>query len=197
MRPPNSLTDDELKAYAEEHLQYEVDMLTWSAGVLTSLAIYKDKGPLPLVITNGLLNTFAVHARNLIDFLYSGSGNKDFPTDIIIEDYVDTATLAQALPEISPLLEEAKKKAHKQVAHLTRERMEYEKAGKEWTFIEIAQHIRQALASIAPYIPNARISDNLKRKISSRELEIPKVDISLKNAPDGRPIGVCFTLQLK
>jgi hypothetical protein len=194
MRSPYSLTDDELKAYAEEHLQYEVDMLTWSAGVLAFLASHKDKGALPLVINNGLLNTFGVHARTLIDFIYSRSRKSDHPSDIIIEDFIDEATLKNNLSGISPLLNKTLHKANKQIAHLTINRIEYGEVGKEWKFIEVAQHICQALASIAPCIPSSRISDNLKQKIS-RQLEIPKVDISIKNAPDGRPIGVCFSLE--
>lgn len=196
MKPPHSLTDDELKAYAEEHLQYEVDMLIWSAGVLAFLAIYRDKGYLPWVINNGLLNTFAVHARNLIDFVYSRSRGKDFATDIVIEDYVDEDTVAKALPAISPLLENILTKANKQVAHLTRERIEYEKAGKEWKFIEVVKHVLQALALIAPHIPSSRIGDGLRQKLSRTQVEIPVVDISLKNAPDGHPMGVCFSLRL-
>lgn len=196
MKSPHSLTDDELKAYADEHLQYEVDMLIWSAGVLAFLTAYRDKGYLPWAINNGLLNTFAVHARNLIDFLYSRSRGKDLATDIVIEDYVDESTVAKALPAISPLLEEVLTKANKQAAHLTRERIEYEKGGKEWKFIEVVKHVLQALASIAPHIPSSRISDGLRQKLSRTQVEIPIVDISLKNAPDGHPVGVCLLLRL-
>jgi len=116
-------------------------MLAFSAGILASLLPCKEKVPLSVVFINGLLNTFAVHARNLIDFLYSGSINKDYATDIIIEDYVDKAVIDKALLKITLLLKDAQTKAHKQVAHLTMDRIQYEKAGKEWQFIEVAVHI--------------------------------------------------------
>jgi len=196
MRPPQSLTDDELKAYAEVHLKYEVNMLIWSATVLAFLTRYGDRGHLPWVINNGLLTAFAVHARNLVDFLYSRSKGKDRATDIIIEDYVDKDTVAKILPGISPLLEDVLTKANKQAAHLTRERIKYEKAGKEWKFIEIAKDILLALASVAPYIPSSRIGDVVKEQLARTQIEMPVVDISFQNASDDRPIGVCFSLRL-
>jgi hypothetical protein len=194
MKRPIGLSDEELKAYAEEPLPYEVDMLISSAGILVFLANYRDKGCLPWAVYNGLLNTFAVHARNVVLFLYSRSTGKGFATDVVIEDYVDEGTVKRILTSISPLLAEALTKANKQVGHLTRERIEYEKTGKEWKYIEVANHIIRALASIAPHIPSSRISEELKQKLSRAQVEIPVVDISLKYAPDGRPIGVSFSL---
>jgi hypothetical protein len=196
MKSPHSLTDDELREYAEEHLQYEVDMLCWSAGILAKLAPYKDKGLLPWAINNGLLTTFAVHARNLVQFLYFHSKGKDYATDIVIEDYVDESTVAKALPPISPLLEEVLTKANKQAAHLTIERIEYDKAGKEWMWWEIVDHVFQALAPIVPHIPSSRISDGLRQKLSRTQIVVHAVDVSITNAPDGKPLGVCLSLRL-
>jgi adenine-specific DNA-methyltransferase len=54
-------------------LQYEINMLTMSVGILAYLGTHNNTSPIPWVINNGILNTFAIHARNLIDFLYSRS----------------------------------------------------------------------------------------------------------------------------
>jgi hypothetical protein len=197
MKLPNRLPDDDLKDYAEKHLQYEVDMLTWSAGILAFLARQNNKGYLSWTINNGLLNTFAIHARNLIDFLYSRSRGKDYPTDIIIQDYASDSDVSSHLIGISPLLEEALIKANKQVAHLSMERIDYENTGKEWKFIEVSKHIRQSLASIAPYIPASKMSLGLREKLSVSDIKIPVVDITVKDAPNGHPIGVSFSLRLK
>ncbi len=195
MKPPHSLTDDQLKAYADEHLQYEFDMLTWSAAILGFLAAFRESGALPWAINNGLLNTFAIHARNLIDFLYSRSRGKDRASDVIVEDYIQEDTLPGLLPTMSPLLEETLTKANKQVAHLTKERVEYGRSGKEWKFIEVAKEIRNAFAAIAPHLPASKVSDALRRKLLQRNVEIPVVDILLKNDHRGRPIGVCLSLR--
>lgn len=195
MKPPRPLTDDELKSYAEEHLQYEVDMLIWSAGILSGLAPHKVEGFLPWAINNGLLNTFATHARNLIDFIYPPSPGRVFPTDVVLTDYLGAEAVAQHLPPISPLLKETIRKANKQVSHLTRERIDFDKGGKEWRFIAVADQIVKALAAVAPHIPASKISEQLRAKLGQPRLAIPLVNVSSINAPEGSPIGVSFSLQ--
>lgn len=196
MKAPNSLTDGELKQYADEHLRYEIDMLTCSAGILTYLKDYGDKGYLPWAINNGILNTFTLHARNLISFLYSRTLKRDFPSDIILEDYVEESLIAKYLPSIDPLLMEALEKASKQVAHLTMERIEYEQSGKEWKFIEISKSIRKAFAAIAPHFSDSKISEELKQMLSNGEVRIPVIDIKLKVAPNEKQTGICFSFRL-
>ena len=196
MEHPNSLSDSELLQYADENLQYEIDMLTWSAGLLAFLASNKTKGHLPWVINNGLLNSFALHARNLVNFLHSWSKGKDFPADIVLEDFVDAATIASYPPVISPLLEEVLTKANKQVAHLSMERIQYEQTGKEWMFIEIAKQILKAFASIAPHIPSSRLSDSLRQKLTRSDFRIPIVDISTAKLPSGAHTSVTFSLRI-
>ena len=196
MKHPNSLSDRGLLQYAEKHLQYEVDMLTWSAGILAFLAPHMAKGYLPRAINNGLLNSFALHARNLINFLYSRSKGTDYRTDVILEDYVDADIVAGSLPAITPLLEEALTKANKQVAHLSLDRIQYEQAGKEWMFIEITKQILAALASIAPHIPSGRISDSLRQKLTQSGFRIPIVDISIGELPSGAHVSATFSLRI-
>jgi hypothetical protein len=196
MKPPNSLSDSDLLHYADEHLQYEIDMLTWSAGILAFLAIYKAEGYLPWAINNGLLNSFALHARNLINFLYSRSMGRDFATDIVLEDYVDTDVINNHLPPISPDLQQTLTKANKQAAHLSMERIQYEQAGKEWMFIELASQILKAFASIAPHIPDSKISDTLREKLTRSGLRIPIVDIEIGKSPSGDPVSVTFSLRI-
>jgi len=194
MRLPNFLADDELKNYAETHLQYEVNMLSLSVSVLASLARRANTSPLPWLLSNGILNTFAIHARNLIDFLYSRSRGRDYPTDIIIQDYVGDNEISLHLRPISPLLEKALIKANKQVAHLSMDRIEYERLGKEWRYIEVMGHIRDAFASIAPYVPAAKMSSELRGKLSATSVAIPLVDITSTNSSNGQ-VGIAFSLR--
>jgi len=194
MKPPNSLSDQELRAYADEHLQYEFDMLIWSAGILAPLAAHHDHGYLPWSLNNAVLNTFSVHARNLISFLYSRSQRKDRPTDILIEDYIDEEILEEHLPPITPLLEEAITKANKQVAHMTLERVDYEKEGKAWKFIDVANDIVAAFQSIAPHFPDPRISTELRDKLSRSGLIIPAVKADALDDIDGFPSGGTLSL---
>lgn len=197
MKHPHTLSDSELKAYADQHLQYELDMLTVAAGILGAMLPQPPEDVVSFGVRNGLLNTFATHSRNLIDFLYSRSKGKDKPTDIVIEDYVDEATVARHLLPITPLLDSAIIKANKQVPHLTKERIDFEREGKEWQSIAVADQIVKALASIAHHVPAARISDELKGKMMRANLTIPVVDISSIRSPDSIPIGLSLTHRLR
>ena len=192
MRDAKSLSDSELLKYANEHLQYEIDLLTWSAGILASLASHIDKGQLPRAIRNSILESFALHARNLIDFLYTPA---KYPTDVALENFVDAGPIACFLPAISSLLEEARTKANKQAAHLTTDRIEYERAGKEWRYLEIANQILKAFASIAPHIPSGKISHSLRQKLIDPCM--PIVDFSTGELPSGVHKSVTFSLSLQ
>jgi hypothetical protein len=193
MRLPETLSDNELKAYAGEHLRYEVDMLVSSAVILGFLSTKAAEGLIPWTIHNGLLNTFAIHARNLIGFLYSRSRNCDRPTDIVVEDYVSPSALASVLPPIPSLLDQTLVKAAKQVAHLTKDRIDFEKAGKEWMFMQLTQEILRVLGLVAPQIPDARMGSALKDKLSRGAMGIPPIDIEVLRSGSS-PIGVTLRI---
>ncbi len=197
MKHPYTLSDSQLKAYADEHLRYEFDMLAASTGILGALPPQLPEDVVSFALRNGLLNTFAIHSRNLIDFLYSRSKGKDKPTDIVIEDYADDATVATHLLPITPLLDSAIVKANKQAAHLTKERIDFEHEGKEWQFIAIADQVVKALASVASHIPDTRISAEFKGKTMRANLTIPVIDISPVRTSNNIPVGLSLTHRLR
>ncbi len=168
----------------------------WSAGILAFLAGHQSEGYLPWAINNGLINSFAYHARNLINFLYSRSRNADYATDIVLEDYIDTDEVGDLLTPISQLLEEALTKANKQAAHLSLDRIQYEKGGKEWKFIELAKQILSAFASVTPHIPSSKISHSLRQKLTQSDFRIIIVDITTGKMPGGDPFSVKFSLRI-
>lgn len=196
MKKPVSLRDDELKAYAQEHIQYEFDMLIWTAGGLIAVLSQDHKNLVHWMLRNALLNTFSIHARNLIAFLYARTlpRLKESPSDILIEDYVDAALVLKHRTLITTLLETAITKANKQVAHLTKERIDFEKAGKGWDFPQIVIDISKALNSIVPYIPDTRIIPQLKKKLSDPAIIIPAMRIFDVEAPDQTSIGLLLAL---
>jgi len=196
MKPPNTLTDSELLQYAEQHLLYEIDMLISSAGILAHLAGHKTDGYLAWAMNNGLLNSFALHARNLINFLYSRSTGSEYATDVVLEDYVGDQVAASNRPQITPLLEQALTKANKQAAHLSLDRIQYERAGKGWQFIELSKQILAVFRAIAPHIPESRMSEPLRQRLAQADFRIPVMDISIGRSPAGAPIPVNFLLRI-
>lgn len=185
MKLPHSLLDEELRDYADHHLKYEIEMLVWASGILATLGTLREKGLLARECKNALLNTFALHSRNLIDFLYLRASCKDRPTDVIVQDYIDQNTLSKYLPPITPLLQQTKEKADKQAAHLTIDRIQYAKSGKGWKVIEIAENIMKAFRAIAPFLPENRVSDPLKQMILQSDLFIPQVATNVTRSAEG------------
>ena len=192
MKSPHSLSDEELCDYADHHLSFEIDMLLWSSGVMATLGSLKQEGLLAWACNSAMLNTFALHSRNLTDFLYLRASGRDRKTDIIVQDYIDEATLSNHLPPITPLLEEAKKKADKQAAHLSLDRIQYEQSGKGWQFINIATDIMTAFRAIAPVFPGNRISDSLRQRLLKPDLMIPQVATEVIRIAEEWPVGVAF-----
>lgn len=130
-----NLTNEEAYQYSELHICYELDMLRWSTSALLNIKKDTDStDPNLIFIKNAIIETFAIHSRNLIDFLFPPI--KTHKSDVTIRDYLDDIG-NQQIPECRGILDEARTKAHKQVAHLTTERISYETTGKEWKYLDI------------------------------------------------------------
>jgi len=194
VKPPHVLTDAELLDYADQHIDYELQMLIWTAGLLRALGPIKADGLIAWCANNSVMNSFAMHARNLVDFLYSRSLGSDHPTDIVLQDYVSHLGPQSPLPPITVLLKSVKTKADKQVAHLTLDRIRYEKVGKGWDTVEIARTIAGAFKAVAPLFPETRSSQAFRDLISFPKLRIPLIDAQIQLHELGDPIGVRIAL---
>ena len=200
MKSPINLSDQELGEYADEHLAYELDMLRWSGSILHAYNVAELRGrPLNSALSqpmaNALLESFAIHTRNLIDFLYLRNHyGRDRQSDIVIEDYLDGPALASALPPITELLENAKKKADKQVAHLASERLRYGVMDKSWFYTEIFRDIYSAFRSVVPHVEKSKIGLALSGLVSADLPPFVSVIGENLNAEDGSSVGISFLL---
>lgn len=138
-----TLTDPELKAYSLEHIGYEIKMLV-------SISNQNARGISDQFLVNLLVESFAIHSRNLIDFLYPTSVR---PSDIVAYQFGTAETVwEEARPPISPILEAARVRAHKEVSHLTTERINGTPEYKKWDTGPIVKEIAELfklLASVA------------------------------------------------
>lgn len=99
-------------------------------------------GPGP--ISNALVESFAVHVRGLVDFLYSENPR---PDDVIAEDYfADTTQWAKLRPPLSDVLSLATRRAGKEIAHLTYARLDVTPDTKPWQFLVITNEIAPVLS---------------------------------------------------
>lgn len=108
------LTDHELLDYSKEHVIYELWMFR-SVGQALIAPIQMSQ---PL--RNALIESFAIHLRNLIDFFYPGQIQAD---DVVASEFLDDPDEWATLSAISTTLSSARIRAHKEVSHLTRKRI--------------------------------------------------------------------------
>ena len=135
-------TVEELKN-ALESLKYEVWMLWSLANILAS--DNQDKG----VIHNALLESFLIHARILIEFLYK---NKPYKDTVRASQYFTSDSPWKSIrPQKTELLKKTEKDAHKQLAHLTYTRLQ---GKREWPYIKIANDIKAVLQVFYENLPD-------------------------------------------
>ncbi len=123
---------------ALEHLRYEYSML-----LAVSAALRSNLASDPL-LRNVLLESFVIHFRALVDFLYRPDNAR--PDDMAAEDFLgDKTDWSEVRPTISPILDSSRRRAHKEIAHLTYARLTVTESEKEWPFSEITAEIRRLM----------------------------------------------------
>jgi hypothetical protein len=110
------------------HLWYEFSMFLFITKELI-------KGYPPGVHNNAFLEAFALHIRNLIDFLYNDNPKND---DVYAGDFFGNIDdWRNKRPTITELLEKSKKRANKEVSHLTYKRIDITPEEKKWHYVKI------------------------------------------------------------
>jgi len=137
---------DRLRRFADEHLLYEPGMLH----ALTVKLMNRHHRDDP-VLENALLESFGIHSRNLIDFLWLGRPMKD--TDAIASDYVAD----WKAPAMSERLSGVKDRVGKEMVHLSYNRLDVERKG--WQVLGIGPEITSAFGAFAIAVPAGRVPD--------------------------------------
>jgi hypothetical protein len=104
--------------------------------MLSEVANRLTQGGMDTVLNNSLLESIGVHARILLDFLYSDKQRSD---DVSAIDYCPVWKAKR--PTKSPLLEKLDLRVGKEMAHLTYARLQVTPNLKGWAFKEIAEDI--------------------------------------------------------
>lgn len=152
MKPRAKRSDNDLQAIAK-HIVYEFQMLQQTC----ELARAEED----VLRRNAFLESFTIHARNLLDFFYSPQGPKKFPKpdDVIAEDFFDDPTLWHTKrPGKSDILSTVHLRVGKEIAHLTYHRLSVTKTGKQWPNSRIANEIRTVFMRFKELAPPDRLS---------------------------------------
>jgi len=118
------LSEHELSEYFAEHIRYEVQMmLNATSGILQQLQVPQGLQHMPV-------ESYAIHLRNLITFLYPSSSRD---TDVCARDFfVEERSWEKIRPRLSDTLASAKIRADKEVGHLTTSRISGITSDKKW-----------------------------------------------------------------
>jgi hypothetical protein len=119
---------------ALEHLDYENWMLRSLANILAV-----DNQSIG-VIHNALLESFLIHARILIEFLYR---EEPYKNTVIASQYFTPKDHWKSIcPKKTELLKNTRQDAHEQLAHLTYTRL---KKKTRWHYMKIVEDIEAAM----------------------------------------------------
>lgn len=113
-----SLSDSELLNYSREHLLHELQIFWW----LTKELPTKPNG----FELSALLESFAIHFRNLVNFLYPESLRRG---DVTAADFCECGWHLGKIPDD---LKSARERANKEVSHITCERKTGDDPNKPW-----------------------------------------------------------------
>jgi hypothetical protein len=163
--------DAYLLKYSDEHVSYEVKMLFGMVELLTSAMLVSTtaapiystwnptgSGKISLEHTdvkNALIECFAMHLRNIIEFLYPPR-DKPRDTDVAAEDFFlsSSSWIKLRADPMTPVLKDAYEKASKRIAHLTTDRV----SGSQWDVKGPAKEVGQLLKRFVENAENTRLS---------------------------------------
>ncbi len=137
-------TAEELRA-ASAHLRYEIDMFMETAKWLAKGTSEQT------VIHNAMVESFTIHTRALLDFLYSREPHDD---DVIAEDFFgDPEQWLKTRRDKTELLGQVHRRVAKEIAHLTYVRQDITPEEKGWRFLEIANQLKHVIDEFLTEIP--------------------------------------------
>jgi hypothetical protein len=152
-------SNEYLLKYADEHITYEIRMFKETAIFCSNNLIIDKKNE--WVTKNAILESFLIHMRNLIDFLYPKQPKKD---DITINDYLSKEVLSLHLPTITNNVSSYRTRANKEIAHLTTKR-NTDPNEKIWLFFHNGTELMVIYSKIIGYFSKENTSayfiDNL------------------------------------
>ncbi len=157
-------SDAYLVAYSAEHLAYEFDMFLWLADVCGNplVRLGAPSSADGTHLGNALIESFVVHLRNVIDFLYL---DRPKPTDVVAGHFFDPNVWHGLRPPISSTLEAARVRANKEIAHLTTDRITGSPPEKAWDFKGLAVEIKPSMRLFAERALATRLSPRVAATI--------------------------------
>ena len=162
------LSESELTAYSGEHLRYEIQMFFATAQILSRMSLSDPPSDLEIVANNAYTESFVIHLRNLIEFLYPKRSKKN---SVVADDFfVNPMEWKRTRPKIPKSVDNARGRSHRELAHLTSDRLSVIPSAKRWAFIDLATEIKCLLDTFANSASPARLDARIKTILASTDL---------------------------
>jgi hypothetical protein len=157
-------SDDQLAEWAAEHLIYEVDMLVFALERLTQVQ--------PETLDANLaLESFAVHARCLFDFLW-GRPNPTYDDDAFASDFSDQWNgRRDAVPGHLAEVKD-RRRFGQEIFHLTFNRLSGSDEGKIWLCGQMGLEIATALKLFSVLARDGSLQDRTRARLGSVAISV-------------------------
>jgi len=142
-------------AYSKEHIFYEVQKLL---EVRDLILLGRPSGLFKMIA----IESFAIHLRNLITFLYPTKNPRG--TDVYARDFFLEPEKWEEV--ISKNLEDARDRASKEVGHLTTGRITGTPPGKEWLVKELTEEIVPILRSFCVRADKNKLDSSISKLLN-------------------------------
>lgn len=174
------------------HLLYEAQMLFVTADVLRRAN--REGLPLPWALRMATIESFAMHTRVLIEFLWTDpteSRRKRFPNDAFAEDFLPPGrwkTIRDVVP-MESTLEGIQRRAGTEIAHLTYNRTA-DPEERQWEFDRIAGAIGRALRLFLENVDAANLADGFESSLRDTWPEYLNYPIAVSFPPSSGALAV-------
>lgn len=175
-----SFSPEYLRDYSNEHLWYEIWMF-FQTGVVLPVGV---DSPEVGFISNAILESFAIHLRNLLDFFYPNGRPK--PDDIVAAYYYHDGELPPTFPPKSELLNNSEVRAHKQVSHLTTKRFTGHHPEKRWHTATLMGEMAELVMAFVETASHDRLPPEFSHRVRTLLRECQRKTSALGGCPGTR-----------
>lgn len=148
-----------IKKRSREDLQGILEHLGYETAMLQHAAEYLDTQEPGTSEYFAHLESFCVHARNLMHFLYPDSAKDN---DVLAQDFFkDTELWKRNRPKQPKLLRDARHRVNIEVAHLSYDRLGKSGEEKKWAFNGVCEKIERILAVFKHHLPKSLLATDL------------------------------------
>jgi hypothetical protein len=176
-------SDPELRALSD-HVLYEVQMLFALTERLGSHIAMADS-ELPWDVEMAFLESFTLHARNLIEFLWpDGPRRKE---DGIAADFFEPGEWARIRPPRETTLDQVPERVGREIVHMTYHRVDLAEGARAWKFGQIAASIGRCLRVFLAEVPDERVAPAFGSKAKSALPAFLRWPVAVSFPPDDWP----------